>query len=163
MTEPLKDNEIRVLAVRQPWASLIVEGLKTLEVRPRNTQIRERVAIYASYKEDNAHNEWFINLIYRMQDSKVISRNERDKIEMVDRRHGYILGTVELTGTEQIDNQHFYDEPFVNHHLCVPLNKDSAPKYYWKLANPVKFEKPLRYNPPKGAVVWSKTVLPEGY
>ena len=44
-------EEIRVLAVRQPWASLIVEGLKTIEVRNRPTNIRERVAIYASSKK----------------------------------------------------------------------------------------------------------------
>lgn len=28
-------EEIRVLAVRQPWAALMVEGLKTIELRSR--------------------------------------------------------------------------------------------------------------------------------
>src|SRR5512141_2234767 len=43
------DDTIRVLAVRQPWASLIVEGFKELEVRTYKTALKhhEKIAIYA--------------------------------------------------------------------------------------------------------------------
>jgi len=43
-----KDNLIPVLAVRQPWASLIEMGYKTIEVRNMNTHFRGPIAIYAS-------------------------------------------------------------------------------------------------------------------
>lgn len=37
-----------MLGVRQPWADLIVRGLKTIEVRSTDTGVRGRVYIYAS-------------------------------------------------------------------------------------------------------------------
>jgi hypothetical protein len=38
----------RALSIRQPFAELILQGLKTIEYRTRPTKIRERVYIYAS-------------------------------------------------------------------------------------------------------------------
>lgn len=39
---------MRVLAVKQPWADLIISGKKIIEIRTRKTNIREQIAIYAS-------------------------------------------------------------------------------------------------------------------
>jgi predicted transcriptional regulator len=39
---------LRALSVRQPWAELILRGIKTIEVRSRLTKIRGCVQIYAS-------------------------------------------------------------------------------------------------------------------
>ena len=39
---------MRALSVRQPWAELILRGHKTIEVRSRRTNLRERVFIYAA-------------------------------------------------------------------------------------------------------------------
>ena len=44
-TEPL-----RAITVRQPWASLIAAGVKTIETRPRRTAYRGPVAIHAGAK-----------------------------------------------------------------------------------------------------------------
>ena len=38
---------MRALSIRQPWAELILQGHKTIEVRSQRTNIRERVYIYA--------------------------------------------------------------------------------------------------------------------
>ena len=42
----MKPN-MRALSIRQPWAELILLGHKTIEVRSRRTNLRERVFIYA--------------------------------------------------------------------------------------------------------------------
>ncbi|NOQ47564.1 MAG: ASCH domain-containing protein, partial [Methanococcoides sp.] len=39
---------MRLLKVKQPWASMIAHGDKEIEVRSRNTNIREKIAIYAT-------------------------------------------------------------------------------------------------------------------
>lgn len=45
-------NIMRVLTVRQPWASLIASGRKTIEVRSRSTRYRGPVAILAGKGRD---------------------------------------------------------------------------------------------------------------
>lgn len=39
---------MRALSVRQPWAELILRGIKSIEVRSQATNVRERVYLYAS-------------------------------------------------------------------------------------------------------------------
>ena len=152
MAEQLKDNEIRVLAVRQPWASLIVEGLKTIEVRSRPTNIRERVAIYATKDEKWLHN----NLWYRVELASKLQGDPRyDPSEKLE--YGKIIGSVEIVDCIKMS--------FINFHAAY--NQHFSPYRFaddhgWELDNPIKFETPIPYKPPKGAVVWSKTVLPEG-
>jgi hypothetical protein len=76
---------------------------------------------------------------------------------------GRIIGTVEITdcikfgfitenGYSVISGKSYEPEAMIN-----------SDSYYWKLANPIKFSSPIPYKPPKGAIVWSKTELPEGY
>jgi hypothetical protein len=38
---------MRVLTIRQPWASLVAGGLKTIETRATSTNVRGRIAIHA--------------------------------------------------------------------------------------------------------------------
>lgn len=46
----MKGRPSRALSVRQPYAELILRGLKKAEYRSLRTNIRERVYIYASRK-----------------------------------------------------------------------------------------------------------------
>jgi predicted transcriptional regulator len=140
-----KMTEIRVLAVRQPWASLIVEGLKTIEVRSRPTNIRERVAIYASRaKQEPLEGKYGRDYNYRSLPT------------------GKIIGTVEIVGCVHLRNQ-FEFELYADEHLAPIKHYVPGNTYFWDLKNSVKFDTPVSYLPPKGAVIWSKTVLPEGY
>jgi hypothetical protein len=134
-------TEIRVLAVRQPWASLIVEGLKTIEVRSRVTNIREVIAIYASASKQDEIEEY-----YREYNFYTLPK-------------GVIIGTVEIIGCADFDLITFSGKELLSKASCLPSYKISTNFYYWKLANPVKFFSPIPYKPPKGAVVWSKTDL----
>ena len=161
MAEQLKNNKIRVLAVRQPWASLIVEGLKTIEVRSRPTNIGGTVAIYgAGHNLTNVEYDNFVTLFYRLMVCGLLSYSD---FEITSRclneacTRNRILGTVEIVECEKLTSDEM-DRP--HKHFALDINPNS---YSWKLANPIKFDKPIRYDPPKGAVVWSKTVLRDGY
>lgn len=158
-------NEIRVLAVRQPWASLIVEGLKTIEVRSRPTNVRERVAIYSSngnYTEEEK-GDCICNFAY-LAENKVISHEVSSFASraVFHEPMGYIIGTVEIVDSVRPISTLEY-EIYYNNHLAPFSQYKDGSTHFWMLKRPVKFSKPIPYKPPKGAVVWSKTVLPEGY
>ena len=44
--------KVKVLTVKQPWASLIVHGIKDIENRSWRTNFRGRVLIHSSAKGD---------------------------------------------------------------------------------------------------------------
>lgn len=44
------DHELIALGVRQPWAELILRGVKTIEVRTVDTRQRGTIYLYASKK-----------------------------------------------------------------------------------------------------------------
>jgi hypothetical protein len=46
------------LSIKQPWASLLVAGLKTIEVRSWPTRIRGRVLIHAARIADGRADAW---------------------------------------------------------------------------------------------------------
>lgn len=46
---------MKAVTIRQPYASLIAAGVKTVETRPRRTSYRGRVAIHAAKAEDFRH------------------------------------------------------------------------------------------------------------
>jgi hypothetical protein len=74
--------------VRQPWAELIVRGIKTLEVRTRPTRVRGRVHIFASPGD---------------ADSAAIAGVGRDHQLDVDALpRGKLVGTVEIIGARQL-------------------------------------------------------------
>jgi hypothetical protein len=154
--------EIRVLAVRQPWASLIVEGLKTIEIRSRPTNIRGRIAIYVS------GNNKFLNdnLWYRVQLASIFNDDVRYNPQkyLPDSEYlnfGNIIGTVEISDCYPISRDEYRMRG--KKHLSPMSFYIGKSVYAWELVNPTKFENPIPYKPPKGAIVWSKTVLPEGY
>ena len=54
------------LSLRQPWAELILRGIKTLEVRSTRTHKRERVLIYASKGGVTADEEMTVTRRYHL-------------------------------------------------------------------------------------------------
>lgn len=168
MSETLKENEIRVLAVRQPWASLIVEGLKTIEVRSTNTNIKERVLIYSSMGEyTKAQTCMLHNYFENLSTHNILSyENSRFAIKALDEgQRGRILGSVEITGSfPAIVGQHINDfETFKGGYLAPKWLFDYQKQYsFWRLRNNIVFPDPIQF---KWASTgsWSKTELPEGY
>jgi len=154
--------QIRVLAVRQPWASLIIEGLKTIEVRSRNTNIRGPVAIYAGNHlptEGEKYN--FLKMIYDMEFYSVISHEDRKTSEdiLYGSEYGKIVGTVEI-----VDSTHTCKtvEDFISEqkkHWSDHLQKTGKGEYksvFWHLKNPVKFADPVKLSRWPSGGPWAK-------
>lgn len=136
---------MRVLAVRQPWASLIIEGLKTIEVRSKPTNIRERVAIYASTtKQGTIEGEHGVDYNYRILPT------------------GQIVGTVEIVASSCCNDEIEY-EIYKNEHRAHDEYFTYGKTYFWHLRRPIEFAEPVPYKPPRGAVVWSNFDMTEAY
>jgi len=132
---------MKVLAVRQPWASLIADGEKTVEVRSGYTHIRERVAIYATRTKPNSALVSYIRHRFYPGPLKLFPL-------------GVILATVEITGCECYGTPFEFDMDSYNHR--VPLTPfECIGKHGWSLSNVHKLVDPVPFKMPKGAVIWA--------
>lgn len=129
---------MKILAVRQPWAEEIIAGRKSIEVRSRNTNIRERIAIYATRTKPKTQDlEW---LVFRDE------QHEHERIR------GFIIGTVEIYDSRLVqDANHFHKN--LNSHLCYQdMYKEG--QHFWYMRNAQRIT-PIPYKMPKGAIVWT--------
>lgn len=167
------EEEIRVLAVSPHWAYFILKhdkrvqdkniGLKKIEIRSTDTH-KGKIAIYVTkhkytQKEVEGIEDWFVQL----ENRGYLTKNEYGDVSTYDfnKDKGYIVGTVEIAATSQVvDLMDFY--LYTGYHLAPEFYFRPDKTYFWWLINPVVFDTPIKYTPPRGAVVWSKTVLPEG-
>jgi hypothetical protein len=71
------------LSIRQPWAGLVVNGLKSIEIRRWPTSLRGPVFIHAARLIDERPEAW---------------RQVADTVKSLTDLRGGLIGTVELTG-----------------------------------------------------------------
>ena len=116
----LDPNQI-ALGVQQPWAELIVRGLKTLEIRRMNTLRRERILIYASKKFSK----------YPAAE-EMLEQHQLDRKKLV---YGKLVGSVEIVGSRQ-------STPEDVTAACVP-EELLAGNHAWELSLPKQLQKPL--------------------
>ena len=114
------DRDQIALGVQQPWAELIVRGLKTLEIRRMNTPKRGRILIYASKKFS----------AYPIAE-EMLEKHQLSK-EMLT--YGQLVGSVEIVNSrpavaEDVDAACVTTELLAGHHA-------------WELAHPQKYEVP---------------------
>jgi hypothetical protein len=129
---------MRVLAVREPWASLIISGQKTIELRTMPTNIRERIAIYATRTK------------IRVNDMKWL---ESTGASIPCAQKGKIIGTIKLSGCYEIVSSDEF-KGLVNCHLCDPaLFQYQSGVFGWQLQNPLEVES-FEYKMKRGSVVW---------
>ena len=115
------NHELPALGVRQPWADLIVRGVKTLEVRSRDTQVRGPIYIYASRKLSDLPDA-----------TAAITRHD---VDLATLPRGLLVGTVELVGTRPAT-------PADAAAACVsPALLEGA--FVWRLENPARLAEPL--------------------
>lgn len=121
------DPAIVALGIRQPWVELILQGIKTIEVRSRNTRIRGTIYLYASKKEST------------LPAAKVAAIRAGLKGESLP--YGMLVGSVELNESRPATPQ---DAAAAG----VPASA-LAGKFAWILSNPKRFDGPLpvRYLP----------------
>lgn len=113
---------MKALSIRQPWADLILQGKKTLELRTWTVSHRGPLAIHASLTVDEP----------------------ACRAHGIDPRHvsaGVVLGVVELIDVISLDEAAF--KAHAAQHLSTqPFH---PPLYAWELANPHLLEKPVSY------------------
>lgn len=115
------DPNIIALGVRQPWVELILQGIKTIEVRSLDTQVRGTIYLYASKK--------FSDL------PAATEAGSKHKLDLDALPFGLLVGSVELHSTSRAVESNAIA-------ACVPSSilKD---QYAWHLRNPQRFTEPL--------------------
>jgi len=114
---------MRAITIKQPWASLIVEGLKDIENRTWATKYRGPVLIHASAKyacsfpHEALSNEQF----------DALSREKQNELLLRDYPVSAIIGQVDIVDCVQ------------NH----PSVWGERSVWNWVLSNPVKFDAPV--------------------
>lgn len=138
---------MKTFTIKQPWASLIVEGIKDIENRtwpcPKK-YIGKRVLIHASAK--NAGD--YFNLLNAAQKNYHMAyrlANGYSPLEDLYLNNGCIIGSVDIIDC-------VINHPSVWAEKCEPIYKYGTDKivqatYNWVLANPIKFPEPI---PAKG-------------
>lgn len=134
---------MKVLGIRQPWASLIISGIKDVEIRTRRTLIDEYVAIYATRTKPKKEDmEWLREM--KISDSEYYPKH------LMQFPMGQIIGTAYLFDCEK-------------YHSCekfksdVPFHRNNPKRYReglygWQIANPRAIH-PIDFKF-KGSIVW---------
>ena len=145
----MKPDHIRVLSIRQPWASLLMLGYKTSEIRAMNTNIRGSIAIHASKSKLSQKDvDWlwahgFCSRYYVYSKYHVLNSLPK----------GAILGTISLTGCTKIESKEHFRSTVDAHMNNPDWYKDGL--YAWEMEDPKLLNIPIEYTPPRGAIVWS--------
>lgn len=116
------DRNRIALGIRQPWAELILRGVKSIEVRSQPTNVRGTIYVYAAKKWSN------------FEDALVAA--EQYDIDAATGPYGLIVGQVDVVDVRPAAAT---DAPAA----CV--SRDTlANQYAWVLANPIRFTEPIR-------------------
>ena len=135
---------MKVLSIKQPWASLIVHGVKDIENRTWKTKFRGRVFIHASATPKLLDND---SLFTAPQLEVIFSRMSKDKVAAQWFKEKFttsaIIGEVDIT------------DCIVNHPSIWAEKSDpelwdelgnqiyDRPIYNWVLANPILYDEPI--------------------
>ena len=115
---------MKVLSVKQPWAALLVNGIKDIENRTRRTTFRGRILIHAS----KAQRSGFIADFLTEEQAKAVCEA---KIEDSDFRkslvRGMIIGSIEIYDCVKNDSSIWAEKNVWN----------------WKVRKPILFKKPI--------------------
>ena len=114
---------MKAITIKQPWASLIVHGIKNIENRSWQTNFRGRVLIHSSGKPLNYDN--FYDSI--LTNEQLLALPENKEWKDFSFCTGSIIGSIEIVDC-------------VQNHSSIWAEKEV---YNWVLANPILFESPI--------------------
>ncbi|WP_342304172.1 hypothetical protein [Methanolobus sp. ZRKC5] len=136
------EEVMKVLAVRQPWASLIAMGIKVLDIRSTNCYYRGPVAIYATRGN------------VRRKDRKYFEEVLGRKISTLP--HGKILCVVDISGTIPFKNPEKFAAYSECHYLSPFFFEKDMRVYGWIFQNVRPVKPVVGFKMPKGCINWSK-------
>lgn len=112
---------MKALTIKQPWASLIVNGLKEYEFRSWKTNYRGKIYIHAGLSTDKSYLKYF----------------EKCNLEYLN---GAIIGEAEIVDCILVD-ENIDEELRIKNKLVYGHNHIG--EYAWKLKNIKKYAKPI--------------------
>jgi len=113
---------MKVLTIKQPWATLIVEGYKKYEFRSWKTKYRGKILIHAGLSLEK-------------------DADERFKDYNLNHEYGCIIGEAEITDCILVDEKFNNELRKIN--PLVYARSNHAETYAWKLEKVKKYEKPI--------------------
>ena len=111
---------MKALTIKEPWASLIINGYKEYEFRSWKTNYRGKILIHAG-KGKEPHN------LKRFNDYNL------------DYKFGYIIGEATITDCIEVTKE--LEEELLKKDSKVYAVSEHKRVYAWKLENIVKYEK----------------------
>jgi hypothetical protein len=113
---------MKVLTIREPWASLIINGYKKYEFRSWKTNYRGKLLIHAgsTLEKDMVSRFKDYNLSYKM---------------------GYIIGEVNLVDCIKVDKE--FNDKLLYENKLVYGKSNHVEKYAWKLEDIVLYKEPI--------------------
>lgn len=119
-------DSMKVLSIKNPWASLIINGYKKYEFRSWKTKYRGKVMIHASITPDKKAIDKFDNFDLNYKNS-------------------YIIGEVEIIDCIEVTKE--FENKLMKENGQVYGMTVGRGGYAWKLENVIKYENPI---PAKG-------------
>lgn len=138
------------LTVKQPFASLIVVGIKDIENRTWPTKFRGRVLIHAAKSaEYDGTPSPYAALFLLARFHNILTLEQKEKVIQQSRIRSSIVGSVEIVDCV-INHTSIWAEKSVYHGEVVEkVNGEGEiikPIYNWVLANPIIFPEPIPAN-----------------
>ena len=123
---------MKVLTIKAPWATLIIDGYKKYEFRSWKTNYRGKILIHAGMSLERDMLEKFKD--YNLKCTK-----------------GAIIGEAEITDCILVDEE--FNEKIRKINPIVYGRSNHVENYAWKLENVIKYDKPI---PVKGKLgLWN--------
>lgn len=123
---------MKALTIKQPWATLIIEGHKKYEFRSWKTNYRGKILIHAGISIEN-------NILERFKDYNL------------NYPKGVIIGEAEITDCILVDKE--FNEEIRKANPVVYGRSNHTETYAWKLENIKKYKNPI---PAKGKLgLWN--------
>jgi hypothetical protein len=123
--DPFDRNQIDpdriALGVQQPWAELILRGIKTLEIRSQPTRQRGTIWLYASKRPSPLPAAFAVAAGHR--------------IDVAALPFGILVGTVKLVGCRPCESRD-------HKAACIPPELVTR-QFAWELAEPTRLAVPL--------------------
>jgi hypothetical protein len=84
-------SDVKVISIRQPWASMIAEGRKSIEVRKWKTNYRGAIYIHAARSVDwEAYEEFFNGVPFHMPLGYIIAKANLTEVRDYKKVHDFI-------------------------------------------------------------------------
>ena len=113
---------MKVLTIKEPWATLIIEGYKKYEFSSWKTKYRGKILIHAGMSIEK-------------------DMLERFKEYNLDYSKGAIIGEAEIVDCILVDEE--FNEKLRKINKTVYGKSNHVETYAWKLENVIKYEKPI--------------------